>query len=187
MRPQDVKRVGTNDAGDDANPDADGEVSLKDGLSRGRMASVHDSEMSRSHKSQSRRFDGHKAVVVDTNIQLITGVDVLSGNAPDDLGAPELVEQNEPSADVLVSEAMGDPAYDDGGAHQAFVDAGRKLVARVPGCPNRKHFPKDDFVIDLMALVPAPVRQGRLPVPSYQWESETTARVRPIAAAGLPV
>ncbi len=49
------------------------------------------------------------------------------------------------------SEAMGDTAYGDGATRQAFVDAGRKLVARVPGRPNRKHFPKDDFVIGLVA------------------------------------
>ena len=46
---------------------------------------------------------------------------------------------------------MGDAAYGDGGARQDFSDAGRKLVARVPGRPNRKHFPKEDFVIDLVA------------------------------------
>ena len=46
---------------------------------------------------------------------------------------------------------MGDAAYGDGATRQTFADAGRKLVARVPGRPDRKHFPKDDFVIDLAA------------------------------------
>ena len=82
---------------------------------------------------------------------MITAVDVLPGNAADNLGALELVEQSEASADVAVVEAMGDTAYGDGGTRQAFADAGRKLVARVPGRPNRKCFPKDDFVIDLLA------------------------------------
>ena len=45
----------------------------------------------------------------------------------------------------------GDAAYGDGGTRQAFADAGRKLVARVPGRPDRQRFPKDDFVIDLTA------------------------------------
>ena len=52
---------------------------------------------------------------------------------------------------VPVEEAMGDAAYGDGGTRQAFADAGRKLVARVPGRPDRQRFPKDDFVIDLAA------------------------------------
>ena len=76
---------------------------------------------------------------------------MLLGNAWDSMGALELVEQSEASAGVPVDEAMGDAAYGDGGARQDFADAGRKLVARVPGRPNRKHFPKDDFVIDLGA------------------------------------
>ena len=65
-------------------------VSLRDGVSRDRMMSVHDPEMRHGHKSSSRRFDGHKAaIVVDTDSQLITAVEVLPGNAPDNLGAPD--------------------------------------------------------------------------------------------------
>ena len=150
-------------------------VNLKDGVSRDRMMSVHDPEMRHGHKSSSRRFDGHKAaIVVDTDSQLITAVEVLPGNAPDNLGSLELVEQSEANTGVPVEEAMGDAAYGDGDTRQAFADAGRRLVARVPGRPDRKHFPKDDFVIDLAAgsctcpagqvthtIVPAGKRTGR--------------------------
>ena len=121
-------------------------------VSRDRMMSVHDPEMRHGHKSSSRRFDGHKAaIVVDTDSQLITAVEVLPGNAPDNLGALELVERSEANTGVPVEEALGDAAYGDGDTRQAFADAGRRLVARVPGRPDRKHFPKDDFVIDLAA------------------------------------
>ena len=131
---------------------AEGGVSLKDGVSRDRMMSVHDPEMRHGHKSSSRRFDGHKAaIVVDTGSQLITAVEVLPGNAPDNLGALELVEASEANTGVPVEEAMGDAAYGDGDTRQAFADAGRTLIARVPGRPNRTHFPKEDFRIDLEA------------------------------------
>ena len=124
----------------------EGGASLKDGVSRDRMMSVHDAEMRHGHKSSSRRFDGHKAaIVVDTDSQLITAVEVLPGNAPDNLGALELVEQSEANTGVPVEEAMGDAAYGDGHTRQAFADAGRTLIARVPGRPNRSHFPKEDF------------------------------------------
>ena len=87
---------------------AEGGVSLKDGVSRDRMMSVHDPEMRHGHKSSSRRFDGHKAaIVVDTDSQLITAVEVLPGNAPDNLGALELVEASEANPGVPVEEAMG--------------------------------------------------------------------------------
>ena len=125
-------------------------VSLKDGVSRDRMMSVHDPEMRHGHKSSSRRFDGHKAaIVVDTDSQLITAVEVLPGNAPDNLGALELVEASEANTGVPVEETMGDAVYGDGDTRQAFADAGRTLIARVPGRPNRTHFPKEDFRIDL--------------------------------------
>ena len=127
-------------------------VSLRDGVSRDRMMSVHDPEMRHGHKSSSRRFDGHKAaIVVDTDSQLITAVEVLPGNAPDNLGALELVEQSEANTSVPAAEIMGDAAYGDGDTRQAFADAGRTLIARVPGRPNRSHFPKEDFRIDLEA------------------------------------
>ena len=130
----------------------EGGVSLRDGVSRDRMMSVHDPEMRHGHKSSSRRFDGHKAaIVVDTDSQLITAVEVLPGNAPDNSGSLELVEASESNTGVPVEEAMGDAAYGDGDTRQAFADAGRTLIARVPGRPNRKHFPKEDFHIDLEA------------------------------------
>ena len=145
-------------------------VSLKDGVSRDRMMSVHDPEMRHGHKSSSKRFDGHKAaIVVDTDSQLITAVAVLPGNAPDNLGALELVEQSETNTGVPLEEAMGDAAYGDGDTRQTFADAGRKLVARVPGRPDRKHFPKDDFGISTWRRAPALVRRGTLPGESGPW------------------
>ena len=136
---QDVERTG------------DG-IGLKDGVSRDRRMSVHDPEMRHGHKSSSRRFDGHKAaIVVDTDTQLITEVEVLPGNAPDNLGALELVERSEANTGAPVEETLGDAAYGDGDTRQAFADAGRDLIARVPGRPNRSHFPKEDFLIDLEA------------------------------------
>ena len=126
-------------------------VSLKDGVSRDRMMSVHDPEMRHGHKSSSRRFDGHKAAIVVDDSQLITAVEVLPGNAPDNLGALELVEASEANTGVTVEEAMGHAAYGDGDTRQTFADAGRTLIARVPGRPNRSHFPKEDFHIDLEA------------------------------------
>ena len=131
--------------------DGDGDDG-KDGVSRVRMMSVHDPEMRHGHKRSSWRFDGHKAaIVVDTDTQLITAAAVLQGNAPDNLGALEQVEESETNTGLPVEEAVGDAAYGDGATRQTFADAGRRLVAPVPGRPKRKHFPKDDFVIDLAA------------------------------------
>ena len=124
-------------------------VCLKEGVSRDRIVSVHDPEMRHGHKS-SKRFDGHKAsVAVDTDSQVITAVDVLPGNASDNVGALELVERSEEGTVSAVEETIGDAAYGDGGTRQAFADAGRTLIAKLPRRPDSKRFPKEDFEIDL--------------------------------------
>ena len=149
---QDVERKSGDGDGDADADAADDGVSLRDGVSKDRMLSVHDPELRHGHKSSRRRFNGHKAaIVVDTDSQLITAVEVLPGNAPDNLGALELVERSEASTGSVVDEAMGDAAYGDGGTRQTFAEAGRRLVAKVPGRPDRKHFPKNDFHLDLAA------------------------------------
>ena len=112
----------------DGDVDADDDVvSIRDGVSKDRMLSVHDPELRHGHKA---------AIVVDTDSQLITAVDVLPGNAPDNLGALELVEQSEASTGSVVEEAMGDAVYGDGGTRQTFAEAGRRLVAKAPGRPE---------------------------------------------------
>lgn len=129
----------------------DGDV-IRDGVSRDRIVSVHDTEVRHGHKSSSKRFDGHKAAVaVDTDSQLITAVEVIPGNAPDNTGALKLVEQTEENTGTRVEETIGDCAYGDGATRQGFAEAKRTLVAKVPGRPNKAHFPKEDFKIDLEA------------------------------------
>jgi len=127
-------------------------ANLKDGVSRDRIPSVHDPEIRHGRKSSKVRFDGHKAaVVVDTDTQLFTAVAVIPGNSPDNTGALELVKQSEANTGSQVDETMGDCAYGDGATRQTFADAGRILIAKVPGRPNTQHFPKEDFKIDLDA------------------------------------
>jgi len=125
-------------------------AAIKEGVSRDRIVSTHDPEMRHGHKSKSKRFDGHKlALAVDTESQVITAVAVLPGNAPDNKRALGLVEESEENAQAEVEETIADCAYGDGLTRQEFADAGRKLIARVPKRPNRRHFPKEDFAIDL--------------------------------------
>lgn len=125
-------------------------ASLKEGVSRDRIVSVHDTEMRHGHKSSRKLFDGHKAAVaVDTDSQLITAVDMLPGNAPDNTGALKLIERSEENTGIEVAETIGDCAYGDGATRQAFAEAERILIAKVPGRPNKAHFPKEDFEIDL--------------------------------------
>ena len=47
---------------------------------------------------------------------------------------------------------MGDGAFGDSETRQAFADAERKLVAKVPQQRRQAHFPKEDFQIDLETM-----------------------------------
>jgi transposase len=125
-------------------------ASIKEGVAKDRVVSVHDPQMRHGRKSKSKLFDGHKgAVAVDPESQLITAVAVLAGNAPDNEKALELVEQSEQNAEVEVEETIGDCAFGDGTTRQQFAQAGRKLVAKVADRPNSAQIPKEDFRIDL--------------------------------------
>jgi transposase len=131
----------------------EGEVSLREGVARDRVVSVHDPEMRHGRKSSSKRFDGHKAAIaVDAESQLITAVKVLAGNAADNEKALELVEDSERNTELEVEETVGDCAYGDGQTRQEFADAERRLVARVPsrGCGDK--ISKDAFGIDLEGM-----------------------------------
>jgi hypothetical protein len=64
-------------------------------VARDRVLSVVDSEMRHGHKSAHYRFNERKAqVVVDTESQLITAVEVLPGKAPDHDQALAMVQAN---------------------------------------------------------------------------------------------
>lgn len=127
-------------------------AALRQGVAPDRVVSVHDPEMRHGRKSKAKRFDGHKAqVAVDPESQLITAVAVLPGNAPDHDEALAVVEATEASTGCQVEEVIGDCAYGDGGTRQAFADAGRQLIAKVPAATNRGFFPKAQFSIDVAA------------------------------------
>ncbi|HEY8601031.1 MAG TPA: IS1182 family transposase [Thermomicrobiales bacterium] len=125
-------------------------AAIREGVSPDRVVAVHDPEMRHGRTSAAKRFDGHKgAIAVDAERQLILAAAVLPGNAQDHEEALDLVKQAEEHDAVAVVEAVADCAYGDGETRQAFADAGRQLVAKVPQRRDQAHFPKDDFRIDL--------------------------------------
>lgn len=130
-----------------------GQAKLKEGVSRDRIVSVHDPEMRHGRKSSAKRFDGHKAAIaVDAESQLITAVDVLPGNAADASPTLALTEESEHNTGLEVEETVGDCAFGDGNTRQEFVDAGRKLVAKVADHGRKGQFHKSQFHIDLEAM-----------------------------------
>lgn len=127
-------------------------ATLKNGVAKDRMPSVHDAEMRHGRKSAAQRFDGYKAqMAVDTASQLITAVAVLPGNAPDVSQALTVLDQTEETTGCEVEEVLADAAYGSGATRQAFVEAGRPLIAKVGVITNQGYFAKTDFQVDLDA------------------------------------
>jgi hypothetical protein len=136
----------------------EGGCQIKPGTAKDRLVSVHDAEMRHGRKSARKRFNGHKAALaVDLESQLITGVEVLAGNAGDQEKALELVHQTERVMEAEVVETVGDCAYGGGPTRRAFADEERKLTAKVPASSNGACFPKREFAIDLEKM------EGRCP------------------------
>ncbi len=124
---------------------------IKDGVAPDRVISVTDQEMRHGRKSASNRFDGHKAAIaVEPNGQIITAVDVIPGNAADATNVLNLVAMTEMATGARVEKTIGDCAYGDGATRQAFADAERQLIAKVPSPPKDEYFHKAHFEIDLV-------------------------------------
>lgn len=141
---------------------------LKQGTSRDRMPSASDPEQRHGRKSQSQRFNGHKArVAADTESQIILEVEVLPGNAGDAEGALQQVERVEENSGQAVAETIGDCAFGSGQTRQQFAAAGRELVAQAPQeGKNGGRFPKSLFMIDL--------EQGRVTCPAGEVSEKFT-------------
>ena len=125
-------------------------VSLREGVSRDRIVSVHrpgDAPWSQEQQQAVRWTQGGG----DSGHRLATDHrrGRIGGQCCGQHGRSELVEASEENVGVDVDETMGDAAYGDGSTRQAFADAGRTLIAKVPRRPDRPHFPKGDFKIDL--------------------------------------
>lgn len=132
---------------DPKNPE---QVQIKDGTTKDRIISVTDPDMKHGRKSASRRFDGHKlSTATDPKSGLITAVDVLPGNAPDNEGALGLVEAAEANTAMQVEKTIADCAYGDGANREKFANAGRPLVTKVPAPPSNDPFHKAHFNVDL--------------------------------------
>ena len=88
-------------------------------------------------------------MAVDTDSQVITAVDVLPATLQITSARWSWWSEARRVRSSAVEETIGDAAYGDGGTRQAFADAGRTLITKLPRRPDSKRFPKEDFEIDL--------------------------------------
>lgn len=162
---QDVEER-TGGSGGSGGSDGQPQAEVKEGTARGRVPSATDPEQRHGRKSKSKRFTGHKAsIAVEPESQLIVGVEVLAGDAPDATDALAQVEAVEKNTGQAVAATLGDCAYGGGPTRQEFAAAERTLHAKVPQeGQNGGKFPKSRFTLDLEARTvtcPAGVTTGK--------------------------
>jgi DDE family transposase/transposase-like protein DUF772 len=131
---------------------SDGKATIRPGTATGRIPSATDPDQRHGRKSERHHFTGYKgAVAVDRPSQIILDANLLDGAAPDTAGLLEQVQRIEERTGQPVAETLGDCAYGSGETRQAFADAGRELLAKVPQeKTNGGLFPKSAFVLDLV-------------------------------------
>ncbi len=136
----------------DVEADDDGAPQIRQGVAPDRVVSHSDPEMRHGRKSASRRFDGHKLDVIgDEGSELVLGVEVRAGNAPDGEGAVGLLAQVQALPGIAITTLLADMAYSDGDVREAVEAQGTELVAKVAPVANSGRFPKTDFDIDTEA------------------------------------
>ena len=172
----DVKRVGH---GDDHVTDSDGGVSLRDGVSKDRIVSVHHPEMRHGHKSSRHRFDGHKAaVVVNTETRLITAPDLPPGKTWDRTSALGLVEQSGIAPGRRWLRPWATPYTAKGARARTLATRDRSCWPRCPTAPTANTSPRTTSP-STWWLAPAPVRRDRQLGRWYPWRHKPVSPAAP--------
>ena len=121
--------------GQDFDIDDDGVPRLHRGTASGRIISTVDTEMSLFSKSSSQRFDGYKihAAVTNSEVPLITAVEVTAASDQDGPQAPGLVDQQPEHR--RPQRLLGDTAYGTGPVRSELAERNIDVLAPVPEAP----------------------------------------------------
>jgi transposase len=138
--------------GQDFDIDQDGVPRLHVGTRQDRIISVVDPEMRHGRKSGSQRFDGYKvhAAATNTEVPMITAIEVTPGGDQDGPQAPRLIDQ-QPEC-LRPQRLVGDTAYGSGPVRSELAKREVEVLAPVPEAPVPEgRLVKRDFQIDLAA------------------------------------
>jgi hypothetical protein len=136
--------------GQDFDIDEDGVPRLHRGTRADRIISTVDPEIRHGRKSQHQRFDGFKlsAAVTNTEVPLITAVEVAPASESDGPQAKHLIDAQPPAR--RPPRVLGDTAYGTGPVRAELVERGVDVLAPLaPGMTKPGRFGKADFHIDL--------------------------------------
>ena len=134
----------------DIEEDKDKTPKIKKGVAKDRVISTTDPEMRHGRKSSSGKFNGYKThITKDVNSDIITNIDVSSGNCPDQDMAEPLIDEAKEEFGVKTKSVTGDGAYGSSDMQKKMSDKEVELISKAPTPKNRGKLSKEEFDIDL--------------------------------------
>jgi len=134
----------------DIEKDKENRPKIKKGVAKDRIISTTDPEMHHGRKSSAGKFNGYKThLTKDTSSEIITNIDVSSGNCPDQKMAEPLIDEAEEDFKVKIRSLTGDGSYSSPDTQKNMSDREIELISKVPTSKNRGKLSKEEFDIDL--------------------------------------
>lgn len=161
----------------DIEKDKENKPKIKKGVAKDRIISTTDPEMRHGRKSSDGKFNGYKThLTKDVSSDIITNIDVSSGNCPDQEMAESLIDEAKEDFKVKTRSLTGDGAYSSPDTQKKMSDREIELISKVPVAKNSGKLSKEEFSIDLEEeKVVCP--EGKVATKCYQSkdaEGETT-------------
>jgi len=116
---------------------------IRQGVTKGRVPSVHDPEVRHGHKSSGKNYTGHKAHVGVADSGVVTYVDVTKPSTPEGSKVAEAVGGTEDRTGCEVDEVLGDCAYSSRTAIEQAADVGVPIKSKMPSPPKGRFGPGD--------------------------------------------
>jgi len=134
----------------DIEKDKKNKPKIKKGVAKDRIISITDPEMRHGRKSSSGKFDGHKThIIKDVSSDIITNIDVSSGNCPDKKMAEPLIDEAKEEFGVKTRSVTADGAYSSPDTQNNMSDREIELISKVPTVKNSGKLSKEEFGIDI--------------------------------------
>jgi transposase len=130
--------------------DKENKPQIRKGVSKHRIISTTDPEMRHGRKSSSGKFNGYKMhLTKDTESDIITNIDVSSGNFPDGNMAEPLLDEEEKEDKMKTESLTGDGAYGSGKMRKRMEKREIELIAKAPLLKDTGKISKEKFEVDL--------------------------------------
>jgi len=134
----------------DIEKDKENKPKIKKGVAKDRIISTTDPEMRHGRKSSAGKFNGYKThITKDVSSEIITNIDVSSGNCPDQEMAESLIDEAKEEFKVKTRSLTGDGSYSSPDTQKKMSDREIELISKVPVAKNSGKLSKEEFSIDL--------------------------------------